>query len=126
MFEAKRPCDASVFSPSELEALRETVDLYGPKTAGQLIDLTHREATWLFANQGRPQGGRTPIFYELFFLRVRLRNLNVFWRSWWQNSLVKQFLWRAMLIMQRSVKSLARMISRQTKFPNRTFGPTDR
>src|ERR1700693_226763 len=67
IFEARQPCEASVFSQSELEVLTETVRLYGSKTAGQLIELTHQEPTWLLANEGRPQGGRTPIFYDLFF-----------------------------------------------------------
>jgi uncharacterized phage-associated protein len=67
-FEAKESYDASVFSGSELEVLRDTVRVYGAKTAGQLIDLTHKEPTWEIANQSRLPHSRTPIPYELFFV----------------------------------------------------------
>jgi uncharacterized phage-associated protein len=57
----------SVFSASELNALDVTVRAYGNKTAAELVDLTHREPTWIIANQGRESGGRAPITYDLFF-----------------------------------------------------------
>jgi uncharacterized phage-associated protein len=67
-FEAKQPCEASVFSTSELEVLKDTVRLYGNKSASQLITLTHDEPTWQLANEQRPHRGRAPIFYDLFFV----------------------------------------------------------
>lgn len=66
-FEAKRTHDASVFSPSEMAALEFVVSEYGHRSAGELVDLTHQEPTWIIANQGREPQGRTPIPYELFF-----------------------------------------------------------
>lgn len=59
--------DPSVFSQSELAALRYTANVYGPRTARELVDLTHQEPTWTVANEGRPRGSRAPITYDLFF-----------------------------------------------------------
>lgn len=59
--------DSSVFSESELATLRYTANVYGPKSAKELVDLTHSEPTWIIANEGRPSGSRAPITYDLFF-----------------------------------------------------------
>jgi len=56
-----------VFSQTELEVLRNTAKVYGPKTAEELVGITHDEPTWTIANQGRPPGSRALISYELFF-----------------------------------------------------------
>jgi uncharacterized phage-associated protein len=67
-FEVKEGAyDPSVFSDSELQALRHTTDVYGLKSAVELVDLTHREPTWVLANQTRPPRGRVLITYDLFF-----------------------------------------------------------
>jgi uncharacterized phage-associated protein len=67
VFQAKT-FDPDVFSESELEILREISKKYGQFTAGQLVDLTHREPTWTIANEARTPEGRAPIPYELFFV----------------------------------------------------------
>jgi uncharacterized phage-associated protein len=67
-FEAKEGAyDPSVFSVSELQALHDTANAYGHKTATELVELTHGEPTWLVANQERPSGSRALITYDLFF-----------------------------------------------------------
>jgi uncharacterized phage-associated protein len=67
-FEVKEGAyDPSVFSDSELQVLRHTADVYGRKSACELVDLTHREPTWIAANHGRPPRGRALITYDLFF-----------------------------------------------------------
>jgi uncharacterized phage-associated protein len=67
VFRARRKPDLDAFSESEIESLRRTVQDYGAMTAGQLIELTHREATWLTSNEGREPGHRADIPYQLFF-----------------------------------------------------------
>jgi hypothetical protein len=57
----------TVFSQTELEVLRHTANVYGAKTAEELVEITHGEPTWTIANQGRPRGSRALISYELFF-----------------------------------------------------------
>jgi uncharacterized phage-associated protein len=57
----------AVFAESELSALRYTVNMYGHKSAKELVDITHREPTWRIPNQGRPKGSRALITYDLFF-----------------------------------------------------------
>jgi uncharacterized phage-associated protein len=59
--------DPSVFSDSEQSALRYTANVYGYKTAAELVDLTHKEPTWIISNQGRQAGSRSLITYDLFF-----------------------------------------------------------
>jgi uncharacterized phage-associated protein len=67
-FEAKHAAfDSCVFVPSELAVLDFVAREYGPKTAKQLVGLTHDEPTWKIANENRNPKGRTPIPYELFF-----------------------------------------------------------
>lgn len=67
-FEARQSYDAAVFSQSELQALKETVENYGWRTAGQLVDLTHQEPTWTIPNEDRTPGSRAAIPYDLFFI----------------------------------------------------------
>jgi uncharacterized phage-associated protein len=59
--------DESVFSPSELSALRYTTNLFGHKSASELVDLTHKEPTWVIPNKCRKPGSRARITYDLFF-----------------------------------------------------------
>ncbi len=67
-FEAKEEeFSTSVFTQSELDSLAHTANVYGYKTAKELVDLTHQEPTWVISNQGRKQGSNTPITYDLFF-----------------------------------------------------------
>jgi uncharacterized phage-associated protein len=66
-FEAKQQFDARVFVPSEVGVLGYVAQQYGPKSAKQLVDLTHSEPTWQIANEFRSPNSRTPIPYELFF-----------------------------------------------------------
>jgi uncharacterized phage-associated protein len=67
VFHARTPLNSSVFSESEIGALEKTVNQYGAFTAGQLIELTHKEPTWVEANEGRLAGSSAEIPYELFF-----------------------------------------------------------
>lgn len=66
-FEAKQTFDSTVFMPSEIAVLENVAHTYGPKTAKELVDLTHDEPTWKIANEYRSPKGRVPIPYELFF-----------------------------------------------------------
>lgn len=67
-FEVKEGAyDESVFSNSELSALRYTKNIYGYKTAAELVELTHKEPTWIIPNHGRKAKGRALITYDLFF-----------------------------------------------------------
>jgi len=67
-FEARENAyDSGVFSQSELNALRYTVNMYGYKSAEELVDITHLEPTWTIPNEGRPRGSRALITYDLFF-----------------------------------------------------------
>jgi len=66
-FEAIRNFDSAVFVGSELSVLEQVVREYGPKTAQELVELTHDEPTWKIANEQRGPKSRTPIPYELFF-----------------------------------------------------------
>jgi uncharacterized phage-associated protein len=59
--------DPSVFSETEERALRYTANVYGYKTAAELVELTHHEPTWVISNHGRPAGSRALITYDLFF-----------------------------------------------------------
>ncbi|HTR47426.1 MAG TPA: Panacea domain-containing protein [Verrucomicrobiae bacterium] len=68
-FEARDAAyDLSVFSESELKSLRYVGNVYGRKSAKELVNITHEEPTWTIANQGRPAGSRAPITYDLFFV----------------------------------------------------------
>jgi len=67
-FEAKDGAfDESVFSESERSALRYTTNLYGYKKAAELVELTHKEPTWIIPNRGRKAGSSALITYDLFF-----------------------------------------------------------
>jgi uncharacterized phage-associated protein len=67
-FEAKDEAyKPQIFSENERSSLRYTVSMYGNKTAGELVDLTHKEPTWTIPNQGRVPGSRRQITYDLFF-----------------------------------------------------------
>jgi uncharacterized phage-associated protein len=59
--------NSAVFSESELAALRYTVNVYGYKSAQELVSITHNEPTWIIPNEGRPRGCRALITYDLFF-----------------------------------------------------------
>lgn len=68
LFEVREDAyDPRVFSESEQQALRYTKNMYGYRTAAELVDLTHLEPTWLIPNSGRPAGSRSLITYDLFF-----------------------------------------------------------
>jgi len=67
-FEARANAyNPAVFSQTELAALRYTVNMYGFKSAEELVGITHSEPTWTIANEGRPRGSRALIPYDLFF-----------------------------------------------------------
>jgi len=66
-FESKRPFDSGIFSDSELRVLASVALQYGPKTARDLVRLTHEEPPFRIANESRDPKGRAPIPYELFF-----------------------------------------------------------
>lgn len=51
---------------TEREALDATSKRYGKLPAGQLIELTHKEKTWITANEGRQPGTSVEIAWELF------------------------------------------------------------
>ena len=57
----------AVFIQTELAALRYTVNMYGFKSAQELVGLTHKEPTWGIPNEGRSRGSRALITYDLFF-----------------------------------------------------------
>lgn len=68
-FEARNEAyDPSVFSESELTSLGHVANVYGNKSAKELVNITHQEPTWTIPNQGRPAGSRAPISYDLFFV----------------------------------------------------------
>lgn len=68
LFEAREGAyDPTVFAESEQAALRYTKNIYGERTAAELVDLTHKEPTWIIPNHGRPAGSRSLITYDLFF-----------------------------------------------------------
>jgi uncharacterized phage-associated protein len=65
-FVSKRPPDLTVFSRSEVEALKATVEAYGRCSPWQLRELSHKDPTWTIPESGRI-GGRAEIPYALFF-----------------------------------------------------------
>jgi len=67
VFVAVSEPDVDVFSESDLEALNQTLEKYGGKTAGELVELTHADATWQIPDQVREPGGTEPIPYQLLF-----------------------------------------------------------
>lgn len=68
VFEAREGAyDPAAFSESEQQALRYTKNTYGHRTAAELVELTHREPTWIIPNNGRTAGSRSLITYDLFF-----------------------------------------------------------
>jgi len=54
-------------SATEREILDETIRLYGHKSVGELIDLTHREHAWKASDRFRPEASSWPMPYETFF-----------------------------------------------------------
>jgi uncharacterized phage-associated protein len=66
-FEARQDFNRTLFVTSELSVLDYVAREYGPRSAAQLVALTHNEPTWRIANEGRTPNGRTSIPYELFF-----------------------------------------------------------
>lgn len=67
VFQSRRKFNRDIFSESELDALQEVTERYGRMTAGQLVNLTHDEPTWVISNQNRHPEGRASIPYDLFF-----------------------------------------------------------
>lgn len=56
--------DMEVFSQSEIKSLEDTISKYGKKTGGELIILSHKEASWLKTRALNPN---PEIDYRLFF-----------------------------------------------------------
>ncbi len=54
-------------SDSEREVLDEVIRTYGHKSAGELVDLAHREHAWRVSDRLRPAGSSWPMPYETFF-----------------------------------------------------------
>lgn len=67
VFQARDGFDREVFSESELKVLAETANEFGQYSAGRLVELSHRDPTWVTPNKERADGGRRLIPYELFF-----------------------------------------------------------
>lgn len=63
-FQQKEAPDLSVFSPSEIESLKETLLKYGKLSSSKLITLTHKDATWQETEQN------AEIDYRLFFKKT--------------------------------------------------------
>jgi hypothetical protein len=63
---ARGAADISVFSDSELEALKATVREYGKKPARALVTLTHEHRAYKRANAHRLEGSSVPLPYEYF------------------------------------------------------------
>lgn len=61
VFEEIKPANLDCLSASEQEALRDTVKRYGKYSPPQLIDLTHKDASWQESNNTEE------IDYRLFF-----------------------------------------------------------
>lgn len=66
-FVAKKAPDMDVFSGSEVEALKATLDQYGKLSPWKLRELTHRDRTWVIPDGKRIPGSRADIPYSLFF-----------------------------------------------------------
>lgn len=66
-FVAQREPDTEIFSESDIEILDRVISSYGPRSAWDLIQLTHREKTWQIPNERRPAGSSIRIPYQLFF-----------------------------------------------------------
>ncbi len=66
-FTPKRDPDLSVFSGSEIEALKETVRVYGQMKTWDLRELSHKDPTWFIPDGERAPGGRADIPYSMFF-----------------------------------------------------------
>ncbi len=64
LFVARGPEDFDVFSESEIDALESTLERHAPRTASQLVTLTHEEAAWKLADASRPAYGRAAMPYE--------------------------------------------------------------
>lgn len=67
LFVAASEPDMSVFSVSDIEALDQVIQEYGKYSAGELVDLTHADATWRIPDAVRQAGETEPIPYQLFF-----------------------------------------------------------
>jgi uncharacterized phage-associated protein len=63
---ARKGADTSVFSDSELEALKATVREHGTKSARALVNLTHDHRAYKRANAHRLEGSSVPLPYEFF------------------------------------------------------------
>ncbi len=72
IFETKREHEFDVLSESEKEALQETVKKYGRHSGGDLIRLTHNEASWLKSEKNGE------IDYRLFFDDAKDANREAF------------------------------------------------
>lgn len=64
---AKREPDLDIFSDSDVEALEHTARRFGHLTAGQLVELLHKDPAFKRANKERPPGRRSDLPYEFFF-----------------------------------------------------------
>lgn len=62
VFELVKNPKVDVLSESELEAVGETIKIYGNFSGGQLIDKTHKDAAWLKTNRNEE------IDYRSFFV----------------------------------------------------------
>lgn len=49
---------------AQLNTIGYVVSHYGKMTPRELVNMTHSEAPWIRANEGRPVGGSTPIRQE--------------------------------------------------------------
>lgn len=62
-----QPPDMDVFSDSEEDALRQTLEEYGSKSASKLVDITHEHVAYKMADARRPNGSSVDLPYEYFF-----------------------------------------------------------
>ena len=64
---ARESCpDFDALTATDREVLEATAARYGKLPAGQLIELTHKEKTWVTPNKVRPSGSSVEIPWELF------------------------------------------------------------
>jgi len=61
-----KPNQFDALTATERDALDATAKQYGKLPAGRLIELTHKEKTWVTANQRRHSGSSVEIPWELF------------------------------------------------------------
>lgn len=60
------PRELDALTETEREVLNATVKQYGKLPAGRLIELTHKEKTWVASNKHRDAGRSVEIPWELF------------------------------------------------------------